>query len=88
MKNTSLPDSTLSKKHNAINHHAVHEACAADIMRVAEESTENNLVDLFMTPLIRLHWERLLACVVWGSFAHKEWLIGRKQKCIKDDAAS
>ena len=32
VKNTSLPESTLSKKHNAINYHAVREACAAGII--------------------------------------------------------
>ena len=37
VKNTSLPESTLSKKHNAINYHAVREACAAGIVRVAKE---------------------------------------------------
>ena len=35
VKNTSLPESMLLKKHNAVNHHAVCEACAAGIMRVA-----------------------------------------------------
>ena len=35
VKNTSLPESVLSKKHNAINYHAVREAVAAGIMRVA-----------------------------------------------------
>ena len=37
VKNTSLPESVLSKKHNAINYHAVQEAVAAGIMRVAKE---------------------------------------------------
>eukprot|EP00562_Extubocellulus_spinifer_P034111 CAMPEP_0178701930 /NCGR_PEP_ID=MMETSP0699-20121125/12574_1 /TAXON_ID=265572 /ORGANISM="Extubocellulus spinifer, Strain CCMP396" /LENGTH=62 /DNA_ID=CAMNT_0020348573 /DNA_START=1 /DNA_END=186 /DNA_ORIENTATION=- len=33
VKNASIPESILNKKHNAINYHAVREACAADIMR-------------------------------------------------------
>ena len=37
VKNTSLPESVLSKKHNAINYHAVREAVVAGIMRVAKE---------------------------------------------------
>ena len=88
VKNASLPESTSSKKHNAINHYAVCEACAAGIMRVAKEPTETNLADLFTKPLSRLHRERLLACIVWGSFAHKEWLTGWKRKHIEDGAAS
>ena len=88
VKNTSLPESTLSKKHNAINYHAVREACAAGIIRVAKEPTETNLADLFTKPLSRLHRERLLACIVWGSFALEEWLTGRKRKHIADGVAS
>ena len=82
VKNASLPESTLSEKHNAINCHAVCKACAAGIVRAAKEPTKTSLADLFMKPLSRLHWERLLACIVRGSFAHKEWLIGRKQKLL------
>ena len=45
VKNTSIPESTLSKKHNAINYHVVREAAAAGILRVAKEDTETNLAD-------------------------------------------
>ena len=34
VKNTSYPESTLSKRHNAINYHAVRKACATGIIRV------------------------------------------------------
>ena len=44
-KNTSRPESTLSKKHNSINYHICREAVAAGIMRVAKEPTETNLAD-------------------------------------------
>ena len=80
VKNTSLPESTLSKKHNAINYHTVREACAAGIMRVAKEPTETNLADLFTKPLSRMRREQLLSCIVWGPFAHEEWLTGKKRK--------
>ena len=46
VKNTSIPESTLNKKHNAINYHAVREAAAANILRVGKEATESNLADL------------------------------------------
>jgi hypothetical protein len=35
MKNVTIPESVLSKKHNVINYHAVREAVAANILRVA-----------------------------------------------------
>ena len=46
VKNTSLLESVLSKKHNVINYHVVREAVAAGIMRVAKEDGETNLADL------------------------------------------
>ena len=46
MKNVSIPESTLMKKHNAINYHAVREAAAAGILRVGKEDGETNLADL------------------------------------------
>jgi hypothetical protein len=46
VKNVSIPESTLMKKHNAINYHAVREAVAAGILRVGKEDGETNLADL------------------------------------------
>jgi hypothetical protein len=43
--NSSLPESTLSKKHNAIAYHRAQEAVAAGIILVAKEPTETNLAD-------------------------------------------
>ena len=45
--NASKPESTLQKKHNATNYHAVCEAAAAGILRVGKEDGETNLADLF-----------------------------------------
>ena len=50
VKNTSVPESTLAKKHNAINYHVVREAAAAGILRVAKEDGTTNLAD----PLTKL----------------------------------
>ena len=47
VKNTSIPESTLMKKHNAINYHAIREAVAAKIIRVGKEDGLTNLADLF-----------------------------------------
>jgi hypothetical protein len=49
VKNVSIPESMLMKKHNAINYHAVRrEAVAAGIFRVGKEDGETNLADLLM----------------------------------------
>jgi hypothetical protein len=46
VKNVSIPESMLMKKHNAMNYHAVREAVVAGILRVGKEDGETNLVDL------------------------------------------
>jgi hypothetical protein len=50
VKNVTIPESVLSKKHNAINYHAVREAVAANILRVAKEDSSTNLADLLTKP--------------------------------------
>ena len=47
VKNVSIPESVLHKRHNAINYHVIRESVAADIMQVGEEDTQTNLSDLF-----------------------------------------
>ena len=67
VNNTSLPQSTLGKKHNAINYHVVREAAAAVIIRVGKEDTETNVADL-LTKF--LSWNRrnlLLGCLLYQS---------------------
>ena len=51
VKNTSLPESTLSKKHNAVNYHAVHKAVAMGIIKVGKEDSHTNLADFLMKVL-------------------------------------
>jgi hypothetical protein len=46
VKNVSILESTLMKKHNAINYHVVREVVAAGILRVGKEDGETNLADL------------------------------------------
>jgi hypothetical protein len=43
--NVTVPESTLSKKHNAIAYHRVRESVASRVIRVAKEQTETNLAD-------------------------------------------
>ena len=48
VKNTTIPESMLAKKHNAINYQAIREeAVAAQILRVDKEDGMTNLADLF-----------------------------------------
>ena len=46
-KNTSIPESTLKKKHHSIAYHRCREAVASKTMRIAKQGTEKNLADLF-----------------------------------------
>jgi hypothetical protein len=46
VRNASILELTLMKKHNAINYHAVREAAAAGILRVCKEDGETNIADL------------------------------------------
>ena len=59
IKNTSIPESTLNKKHNSINYHIVRESVAARIMRIGKEDTETNIADAF-TKLLHTDHKRKL----------------------------
>ena len=52
-KNTTIPESTLKKKHNSICYHHCRESVAAWVMRVAKEGMLSNLADLFTKPLMQ-----------------------------------
>ena len=59
-KNTTIPESTLKKKHTSICYHRAREAVAAKTMRVAKEGTLTNLSDLFTKPLPEKRRDHLL----------------------------
>ena len=59
-KNTSLPESTLKKKHHSIAYHRCREAVAAQTVRVAKEGTKTNLSDLFTKVLSQARRDELL----------------------------
>ena len=44
--NTTKPESTLKKKHNAIAYHRVREAVAAGTVHIAKEDTKTNIADM------------------------------------------
>ena len=67
VKNVSVPESVLMKKHNAINYHAVREAAAAKILRVGKEDGMTNIADLFTKVLTGqrrwdLCWQLIWKC--------------------------
>ena len=43
VKNASIPESRLSKKHNAIAYHKVRESCACNNIRICHELGKRNL---------------------------------------------
>lgn len=49
--NSTWPDSTLKKKHNAISYHKVRECIAAKVIRLAKESGVTNLADILTKTL-------------------------------------
>jgi len=51
VNNATMPESTLTKKHNQICYHRVREAVAAGIIRVAKEDSATNLADILTKPL-------------------------------------
>ena len=65
VKNASVPESMLSKKHNAINYHAVREAVAAGILRVGKEDGETNLADLLTKILTAKRRYELCWYIMW-----------------------
>jgi hypothetical protein len=58
--NALVPESTLSKKHNAICYHKVCEAVASGTILVGKEASEMNLSDLFSKPLDTLRRHTLV----------------------------
>ncbi len=46
MKNSTIPSSTLQRKHNAICYHFEREAVASSILRIAHIPTDQNLADM------------------------------------------
>ena len=46
VKNMSIPESVLHKKHNTNNYHSVHEGAAGDILQVGKQDGETIVLDL------------------------------------------
>jgi hypothetical protein len=59
-KNTTHPESTLTKKHHIIAYHRSREAIAAGTVRVSKEDTLTNLADIFAKTMVVPKRENLL----------------------------
>jgi hypothetical protein len=66
VKNTSIPESVLSKKHDAINYHVVREAAAVGVLQVHKEDTATNLADLFTKVLPSDRRRELLGSILYN----------------------
>jgi hypothetical protein len=51
VQNSTIPSSTIKKKHNSICYHRVREAVAAGMIRIAHVPSTENLADMFTKPL-------------------------------------
>ena len=58
--NTSVPESTLKKKHHSINYNYVREAVAAGIVLIFKVDTGSNLADLFTKLLDRVKRKEII----------------------------
>jgi hypothetical protein len=67
--NSTLPCSTLKKKHNAIAYHKVREAVAAGFVRIAHICSKQNRADILTKPLGPQDYFRLLKDIM---FTHQE----------------
>ena len=65
VKNTTKPESTLKKKHNAIAYHRVREAQAAGVVRIAHEDGESNLADVLTKSLPGLRLHELISYILY-----------------------
>ena len=59
-KDTTNPESTLSKKHNTYAYHLCQEFVAAGIIRVSKEDTTTNLADLLTKAMSKERREDLV----------------------------
>ena len=65
VKNSTRPESTLKKKHNAIAYHRVREAQAAKIVSIVHISGEVNPADIFTKSLPGVRLRQLIQYILW-----------------------
>ena len=65
IQNSSNPESTLKKKHNAIAYHRIREAITAGTIRLAEEDGQTNLADILTKLLPGPRLKTLMSRILW-----------------------
>jgi hypothetical protein len=63
--NSTIPDSTLKKKHNSIAYHRVREAVASGTLRIAKVLSKSNNADLLTKPLPGPELRSMIGSIVW-----------------------
>ncbi len=63
--NSTIPTSTLKKKHNSIAYHRVREAVAGGILRIAKVASKQNLADLLTKPLGGHDLKTMIQMILW-----------------------
>jgi hypothetical protein len=63
--NSTVPTSTLKKKHNSIAYHRVREAVAAGILQIAKVHSSENLADLLTKSLPAVTLKHLIQKILW-----------------------
>jgi hypothetical protein len=88
VKNTSIPESTLAKRHNSINYHSVREAAASGILRVGKEDGETNLSDVFTKVLGRMKRYQLFSKITYSSMYGSDGPPSKRPKFEEDPVAN
>jgi hypothetical protein len=65
VQNSSNPESTLKKKHNAIAYHRTREAIAAGTIRMAKEDGMTNLADILTKLMPGPRLKALISRILW-----------------------
>jgi hypothetical protein len=65
VENSTTPESTLKKRHNAVAYHRAREAQAANIIRVAWESGDTQIADLLTKLMPGPRLKDLIGYVLW-----------------------
>jgi hypothetical protein len=85
VKNVSIPESTLLKRHNAINYHIRWESVAAKIICVGKEDSKTNNADMLTKSVTaERRWDLCWNIMVWfmgisyleNFLTWQYWLIG------------
>ena len=65
VNNSTKPESTLKKKHNAIAYHRVRGAVAANTIHIAKEPSETNIADMLTKCLTGQALTDMCSRVLW-----------------------